>query len=295
MLLVVLELTLLRLGWTFNLNYGDFMLAGVIWMLGWCMVLMSALTWLSPKANGVTGLIIILFQQGFRFIPAVLPQQWQGAFDWFWAFIYPTGQEGHAGIAILYVLVPWIGVMMLGYSFGLIITAEPLKRKKLCICIGGVSIAVFLIAGIVTYILSSGQDNRLVVFHLLDQKKYPPSQLYLLMTLGPLVLLIPYAEKVKGKIAGVFLMFGRVPLFYYLLHIPLIHLLALGVNFLREGSFHQDRYGYAPFTEIPAEHRWGLPLLYLVFVIAEVILYVVCRAYAKYKGNHPEIKWLKYL
>jgi hypothetical protein len=92
----------------------------------------------------------------------------------------------------------------------------------------------------------------------------------------------------------VFLMFGQVPLFYYLLHIPLIHLLTLGVNFLREGNFHQDWYGYTPFTEIPVEHRWGLPLLYLIFFIAEVILYFSCRAYAKYKGGHSEIKWLKY-
>jgi uncharacterized membrane protein len=294
LLLVFLELTLLRFSWTFNFNYSDFMLAGVIWMIGWCMVLMSACIWLSSKVNGIIGLIIIFFQQGFRFIPGMVPQQSQKSFDWFWAFIYPIGQEGHAGIAVLYVLVPWIGVMMLGYSFGMILIAEPLKRKKLCLWIGSVSIAFFLIADVVVFLLNQEQDKLPVLFQLLNQQKYPPSQLYLLMTLGPLILLVPVAEKVKG-IAEMFLMFGRVPLFYYLLHIPLIHLLALAVNFLREGSFHQDRYGYAPFTEIPQAHQWGLPLLYLVFFIAEVILYFICRAYARYKAGHPEIKWLKYL
>jgi len=294
MLLVILELTLLRFSWTFNFNYSGFMLAGVIWMLGWCMVLLSACIWLSPIVNGIIGLMIIIFQQGFYFIPALLPQQWQNPFAWFWAFIYPAGQEGHAGIAILYVLVPWIGVMMLGYSFGMILTIEPAKRKRLCLWIGSIAIAVFLIAAIVMYLLNSGTDKRPVLFQLLNQQKYPPSQLYLLMTLGPLILLIPFAEQVKGKIADMFLMFGRVPLFYYLLHIPLIHLLALGINYLQVGAFHQDWYGHAPFTEIPAEHRWGLPLLYLVFIIAEVLLYFCCRAYAKYKGGHSEIKWLKY-
>jgi len=295
LLLVVLELTLLRFCWTFNLNYADFMLAGVIWMLGWCMVLMSVCIWLSPKVNGIIGLLIVVLQQCFRFVPEIPPQQWQKSFDWFWAFIYPTGQEGHAGIAVLYVLVPWIGVMMLGYSFGMMMLMEPAKRKKLCHWIGGISIALFIIIDIVMYLVNPGDDKRAVIFHLLDQQKYPPSQLYLLMTLGPLILLVPFAEKVNGKIAGVFTMFGRVPLFYYILHIPLIHLLALGVNFIREGNFHQDWYGYAPFTEIEKAHRWGLPLLYLVFIIVEVILYFICRAYAKYKGNHPEKAWLKYI
>ena len=295
LLLVFLELTLIRFCWTFNLNYRDFMLAGVIWMLGYCMVFMSACVWLSPQVNGIIGLMIIFFQQIFSYIPGIFPQKSQKSFNWFWAFIYPTGQEGHTSIAVLYVLVPWIGVMMLGYSFGMITTAEPIKRKKLCLWIGSCSIATFLIADIVVYLLNPGSDKRPVLFQLLNQQKYPPSQLYLLMTLGPLILMIPFAEQVKGKIANMFLMFGRVPLFYYLLHIPLIHLLALGVNFLREGNVHQDWYGYAPFTEIPAEHRWGLTLLYLVFFIAEVILYFICRAYAQYKDDHPEIKLLKYL
>jgi uncharacterized membrane protein len=263
-------------------------------MLGWCMLLMSVCVKLSPQTNGIIGLLIIICQKAFYFIPAQLPDRWRGSLEWFWAFIYPIDQEGHSGIAILYVLVPWIGVMMLGYSFGIIITAEPIKRKKLCLWIGSIAIVVFLIAAMVVYLLNSGPDKRPVLFQLLNQQKYPPSQLYLLMTLGPLILLIPFVEQVKGKIADMFLMFGRVPLFYYLLHIPLIHLLALGINYFVAGAFHQDWYGRSPFTEIPEEHRWGLPLLYLVFFIAEALLYFCCRAYAKYKGGHPEIKWLKY-
>jgi hypothetical protein len=130
---------------------------------------------------------------------------------------------------------------------------------------------------------------------LLGQQKYPPSQLYLLMTLGPIIALVPFAERAGGWLARVLSTFGRVPLFYYIVHILLIHVAALLVNLLRTGHTHQDWYETAPYTEISANLRWSLPLLYLIFILVEVILYFVCQRYAKYKFQHPEIKLLKYL
>ncbi len=115
------------------------------------------------------------------------------------------------------------------------------------------------------------------------------------MTLGPLIALVPFAERVRGWLAGVLRLFGRVPMFYYMLHIWLIHISALIVNFVREGNAHQERYVTAPFTEIDEANRWGLPLLYLVWIIDITLLYFACRWYAKYKANNPEKKWLKYL
>ena len=115
------------------------------------------------------------------------------------------------------------------------------------------------------------------------------------MTLGPIIALIPFAERLKGKIADVFMVFGRVPLFYYLVHIPLIHAAALLVNLIREGGAHQERYATAPYTHVPDNGRWGLPLLYLVFLLLELILYVLCRKYMKYKAANPDKKWLRYI
>jgi hypothetical protein len=115
------------------------------------------------------------------------------------------------------------------------------------------------------------------------------------MTLGPVIALIPFAERVRGKIADVFIVFGRVPLFYYLIHIPLIHIAALLVNLVREGGAHQERYTTAPYTHVPDNGRWTLPLLYLVFVGVEIVLYLVCKKYMKYKAENPGKKWLRYI
>ncbi len=295
LLLVVLELTVLRFFWTFNFHYSDFILAGVIWMLGWCMILLSFCVRFPPTINAAAGVILILFQQVFKSVPSLLPASWQPSFDWFWAFLYPTGHEGHAGISILYVLIPWIGVMMIGFAFGPLLLLESAKRKKLCLWIGSLATATFAITATAGYLWKPIQNGRPILYNLLDQQKYPPSALYLLMTLGPVIFCIPFAEKAKGKIAEVFLLLGRVPLFYYLAHIPLIHLLALGVNLIRTGHAHQPWYDYAPFTEIDPANRWPLPLLYLVFLIAEILLYFLCRAYARYKQNRPQLKILKYL
>ena len=115
------------------------------------------------------------------------------------------------------------------------------------------------------------------------------------MTLGPLIALIPLVEKARGWFAGVLTTFGRVPFFYYLLHIPLIHISALVVNLIRYGSSHQESYATAPYTWMPPEQQWNLAMLYLVFVIDVVILYFACRLYDRYKFSHPEMKWLKYI
>jgi uncharacterized membrane protein len=293
--LVVLELTLIRFFWTFNLNFGTFTLAGVIWMLGWCMVLMSLIVRLPVRAIWISGLVIIAAQQLFAYVPYLLPVSGRVHFSWFWEFIYSSGFDGPPGIAILYVIVPWIGVMMAGYGFGLLLTSDPAKRKKCCLWIGLSCITAFIVVGGGITYFSHGKPGMPFLFRLLAQQKYPPSQLYLLMTLGPLIALVPFAEKVKGWFANVLIIFGRVPFFYYILHILLIHVSALVMNFIRTGNPHQDWYGTAPYLELAENQRWGLPLLYLDYFIILVVLYFVCRGYARYKSGHPEKKWLKYI
>jgi uncharacterized membrane protein len=296
LLLVLLELTLIRFTWTFNLDYSSFVLAGVIWMLGWCMVLLALFIRLRAGTIGVIGLLIITFQQLFHYVPSLLPQSLQLSFGKFWEFFYPSGFEPFPGIAILYVLIPWIGVMMAGYGFGLILTKEAAILKKLCLWIGYSAIFLFLIIGSIIVYRNKETENTLpIFFRLLNQSKYPPSQLYLLMTLGPVIALIPFAERAKGWFSEWLTVFGQVPLFYYLVHIPLIHCSALVVNYIRSGATHGEWYASAPFAQVPDEGRWSLPLLYLVFIINVTILFILCRWYAKYKSAHPEKKWLRYI
>lgn len=260
--LVALELTLIRFTWTFNFDYGSFTLAGVIWMLGWCMVLLAPMVWLPAPAVGAIGLAIIGFQHVFA----------QPALGSLWDFVYPTGVRHPHSIAILYVLVPWIGVMAAGYGFGAILRRP--DRDRICVALGLAGTIIFLIAGSLTV----HNDPRPFLFRLLDQQKYPASVLFLLMTLGPTIALMPLADTLR---AGVLSTFGRVPLFYYLLHIPAIHLAALAVNYLREGAFHQEWYATAPFTTVPRDHRWPLPLLYLVWTMVVTALYFACRRWRK--------------
>jgi hypothetical protein len=144
------------------------------------------------------------------------------------------------------------------------------------------------------FLAPGGDDDGPALFRALNPPKYPASQPFLLMTLGPMIALLPLAERARGRLAGIFATFGRVPLFYYLLHIPLIHVTSLAVWYLRDGSPHMERFATAPYVQIPPGQQWGLWLLYLVFVIDVALLYVACRWFAGIKARRRE-GWLRYL
>jgi hypothetical protein len=132
------------------------------------------------------------------------------------------------------------------------------------------------------------------LFRLLNQNKYRDSQWFLLMTLGPTIALLPAAERARGWLAEMLEVFGRVPLFYYLLHIPLIHAAALVVWFLRDGHLEPGRFATAPYVSVAEDQRWSLPLLYLVFLGVIAVLYPLCLWFARVKSRH-RAGWLRYL
>jgi uncharacterized membrane protein len=294
--LILLEFTVIRASWTFHFDYSSFLLAGVIWMLGWCMILMAALVWLPTRAIGAVGLAIILFQQVFGPLGTSLPASMQPI----WEFIYPVGAEVTLGgngpsVAVLYSIVPWLGVMAAGYAFGAILLKDPAGGDRLCRRIGLSAIGLFFVlAGAPVLLQPAPDDPTPAVFRILNQQKYPASQLFLMMTLGPAIALVPFAERSRGAIARMLSTFGRVPMFYYLLHIPLIHATALVVWILRDGRAGDDRFATAPYVSIPPDGRWNLWLLYLVFAAVVALLYPACRWYAavKARGSRP---WLRYL
>jgi uncharacterized membrane protein len=293
-LLVLLELTVIRWAWTFHFDYAGFLLFGVIWMLGWCMILLAGLVRLSTRTVATFGLVLIFFQQAFGFVPRVLPESLRDSVGWLWEFVYPAGLQTPSNLAILYVLVPWVGVMAAGYGFGAIVTRGSAERRRLCLRIGLSATALFAaISAFVAFRTPAGVGPP-ALFRALNPPKYPVSQLFLLMTLGPTIALLPLLEGARGRIAGVLTAFGRVPMFYYLLHIPVIHVAALIVTLAREGNLHPEWYARAPFTSVPDEHRWGLPLLYLVFVLVVAVLYVPCRWFAAVKAR-GRAGWLHYL
>jgi uncharacterized membrane protein len=283
LLLVLLELTLIRAAWTFNLDYSTFVLAGVIWMIGWCMVLLSALVGLRPRTVGIIGLVIMGAQQVFGLRPL----------GFWWEFIYPSGFDTDGPIVVLYTLVPWIGVMAGGYGFGAILLRDPAARDRWCRRTGLAAIALFLLSAVAVFLNTSveaGWQER--IFEAINPSKYPAVQPFLLMTLGPAIALVPPAERARGVFARILTTFGRVPMFFYLLHIPLIHVLALVVWRIRDGVVHHEWFATAPYVDVPSEHRWSLWLLYAVFLVTVALLYPACQWFAALKRRRAW-PWLR--
>jgi uncharacterized membrane protein len=288
--LILLELTVIRVAWTFNFDFAHYILAGVIWMIGWCMILLAPLTRLRTRTIAALGLAVIVAQQ----IIGIVAQATPSAVTWFWQILYfggvfRLGSNGPA-VAVLYSIVPWIGVMAAGYAFGAIVIRNAEERNRLCLRIGLSATALFLIFGSVAVYVNPGRPGVPVLFRLLNQTKYPASQLFLLMTLGPTIALLPLAERARGAVADVFATFGRVPFFYYLLHIPAIHAAAVVVSILREGRVDPWLFANHPMMPppAPAGYTWTLPLLYLVFAIVVSLLFVPCAWFARVKARRRD-------
>jgi uncharacterized membrane protein len=293
--LVLLELTVIRVAWTFNVDFSHYLLAGVIWVLGVCMILLAALVWLPTTVVAAIGLIV-MFAQNIIVGPLAgrLPEP-VGAFLYFGG-VFKAGASGPF-VAVLYSIVPWIGVMAAGYAFGAIMVRESDERRRLCLWIGLTATAIFLIAGGAAVFSSPAPpDAPPALLRLLNQRKYPASQLFLLMTLGPTIAVLPLFERARGVVGDSLAVFGRVPLFYYLLHIPLIHAAALVVSRVREGHVNPWLFANHPMMPppVPPGYRWSLPLLYLVFAIVVAILYVPCQWFARVKSSR-RVSWLRYL
>ena len=133
-------------------------------------------------------------------------------------------------------------------------------------------------------------------FRFINTNKYPASLQFLLMTLGPTILLLPLADRARRKVGEFIATFGRVPMFYYLIHIPAIHFAAVIVSLVREGRVNPWLFGNHPMAppELPAGYMWSLPLLYLVFAICILALYFPCRWYARLRATR-KYPWLSYI
>ena len=309
--LILLELTILRLSWTFNLDFAHYEMAGVLWVIGWCMILMAALVKLPLSVSAVIGAIIIaahnlmdsrLWQLADGLNAGKFSGLWKILYFGFYAGPVQFGSDG-PNLIVLYSIIPWIGVMAVGYAFGSILTFEPARRNRSCMLLGIGAIALFLgLRGFNLYgdprpwSQPTPQHAMPALLSFLNCTKYPASLNFLLMTLGPTIALIPILERVSGPIARALTTFGRVPFFFYVLHIPLIHALSLMVSKLRLGYVSPWLFTNHPMgnPEPPDGYIWSLPLLYLVWAIAIALLYFACRWFAGIKASRDDT-WLKYL
>ena len=299
--LVFLELTvILSLGWRFNFHY-DFMYGYVIWALGWSMVVMAGLVYLPPWAVAAFGIVLIAGHNMFDGIPT-----WAfGNYAWLWMILHDPDDIAITStltLNISYAIIPWVGVMAAGFGFGKLLQYEYHERKPRLLILGAVLTTAFFLLRLlnhygdpVPWVL---QDPAwLTIISFFDLDKYPPSLLFLLMTLGPVIFMLAFIRDDLGGLRNPIVVFGRVPMFFYLLHLPLIHLLTAAlaatrypqIDFVFTGV--QTWPGSAPY---PDGYGYGLFTLYLVWVAVVVILYPACIWFAKFKQKNRS-PWLSYL
>jgi uncharacterized membrane protein len=303
--LILLEITVVRFAWTFNVDYANMTLAGVIWVIGWSMILLAGLIWLPTAAVGAIGVgIIALHNLADLFTQDLARSLGATSTAWLWQILYFGGsfRIGGSGpqVVVLYTLIPWVGVIAAGYAFGAVMRMPPEQRRRLCLQIGLGAITAFLVLrGLDIYgdprsWQSRGPAPAFIRF--LNTSKYPASLMFLLMTLGPTIALIPLLENARGRVAHWLSVFGRVPFFYYLLHLPLIHAIAVLIALVRtpgQMSWLVANHPMMP-PPVPEGYMWSLSLLYGVTAVVVVTLYFPSRWFAELKARRREA-WLSYL
>jgi len=297
LVLLLLELTVIRVAWTFNLDFAHYILAGVIWMLGWCLILLAAVVRLPVAALAAIGALIVgAHNLVDPAVPRLVAAAQQSPMGWLGQVLYfGPSWPSDGPFVVLYSLVPWIGVVMLGYAFGGVMAMDPTRARRWCYLLGVGAVAAFLVLRATRIYGDPRPWNGEDILSFLNTTKYPASLQFLLMTLGPTIALLPWANGGQRS-TTVLAVFGRVPLFYYLLHIPAIHLAAVLVSFAREGQINAWLFANHPMRNPPppAGYTWSLLLLYGVFIATIAVLYPVCRWFAGIKATNRSW-WVRYL
>ena len=296
--LVLLELTYLRVAWGFDLAFDSYLSAGVIWSLGWCMVGLAALVFL-PPAITLAGALVMIAGHDAVGAAWVTSSPWVEEYPW-WACIGYTGglvrmADGPV-LIVLYSLVPWLGVMAAGFAAGAVFSWDAARRNRLWVRVGLGCVALFVLLRASGWYgdprpWDSFGDEWPPWVAFLNTSKYPASLCYLLMTLGPLLLALPVLDRLRGFWREVPEVFGRMPMFFYLLHIPLCHGLPVLLALWRSPGAIAWLCTDQPFPleDPPEGYTYGLPLLYGMWLLVLVIGYQACRRYARARPRLPSL------
>ena len=298
--LIFLETVVNNLIWTFDLTY-SVQVFQVIWAIGVSMLALSLIIYLPKKIILSIGLLLVA---GHNLLDGIVFEG-ESPFAILWYTLhqeYLSISPDHVWV-IGYPVIPWIGVMTLGYLFGSFYTSQtdPLWRKKWLLRLGlGALVLFFTLRGLNVYgdlVPWSVQDTTpKTILSFFNVTKYPPSLLYLCITLGPAFLFLYGIEAIKNKATDFLLVFGRVPLFYYFLHMIVIHSLAVVGIVLQGGKasdmiLNTERWNPELWTDFGS----SLAVVYLVWIGVVVILYPFCKRYMAYKARHKDYWWLSYL
>jgi uncharacterized membrane protein len=281
--LILVEFTLMKFGWSFDLDPFR-VTGGVIFVIGASMLALAALIWLPRWTIAAVALIMIA---GHNLSDGVDPQELgQGA--WAWRLLHEGGRiqlGGGASLYVLYPLISWIGVMAAGYVLGPVMQREPQARQRLLFALGAaITVGFILLRASNLYgdpAPWAAQETWLsTALSFINCEKYPPSLLYLMMTLGPALMLLASFEYAGGALAQTLAIFGKVPFFFYVVHIYLIHALAVATGVAMTGAFAAN-----------PKIGLGLGAIYLIWLLVLALLYPLCRWFAGLKARGTGWWW----
>ncbi|MGZ5135069.1 MAG: DUF1624 domain-containing protein [Flavitalea sp.] len=299
--LILIEITIVTLGWTFNPLYNLFILQ-VIWAIGISMLILGLLVYLPYSLILTLGLVIVF---GHNLVDYAEAER-DGKVGFIWDLLHHAkfsvySLDANHFIIIVYAFVPWLGLMILGYTFGKLYepVMNPLTRKKMLLGIGTGLILLFVIVralnGYGDPAKWSVQSSPLYTFlSFMKVSKYPPSMLYISITIGISLIMLVALENVQNRFTSWMTVYGRVPFFYYIIHIYLIHALCVIAFFLSGYGADKIVSPQTPFLFRPPEFGYPIAIVYGIWLLVVILLYPICRSYNRYKSNHHQW-WLKYL
>ena len=290
--LVALDLTVSAIGWQFGFRLVP-AFALVIWALGWSMVVMAVAVRLPRVVVIIAALVTIA---GHNLLDGVRPDAF-GAFGPLWYVVHVPGFAIAGKLFIGYSLVPWVAVMALGYVMADVYRWEASRRRRFLIQWGLIAAALFLVMRIINRYgnpspWSVQSTPALSVASVLNVQKYPPSVDFLLMTLGPILVVLALVEGARGRVASWLSVYGRVPLFFYITHIYAAHAVAILLAFLQGGELRRIPVVTDP-AAIPSWYGVSLPGVYLAWAAVVALMYFPCRWYAELKARRSDW-WLRY-
>lgn len=294
--LVFLEFTVVKFGWSFSAR-ADFFVLHAIWAIGWSMIALAGIIFLRRAAIAAIGLALIA---GHNLLDPINAATF-GPFGAVWNILHASAMlELVAGIRVfaLYPLLPWIGVIAAGYAFGPVMLLDAANRRRIALALGATAISVFIVlrgTGLYGDPTPRGiHDNLLAsVLSFLDCEKYPPSLLYLAMTLGPALLFLGVVDRVASPFACAIVTLGRVPLLYNIAHVFLLHALTVALALITTGDATW-LFGGMPLIEKPAAFGIDLIWIYPITVAVVAALYPLCHWFAALKQRNPS-PWLSHL
>ena len=296
--LVFIEFTVVNLSWKFN--FAPWIFGQVIWAIGVSMLVLSALIYLPRAVIFAFGAILIA---GHNLFDGVDPQQF-GDLAWLWGILHqpiwiPFNESG-AGMWVAYPLIPWIGVIAVGYASANWFLHDPARFASRCVKAGlAITVAFVVIRYINVYgdpeaWTSQARGGLFTVLAFLDNEKYPPSLSYLLMTLGPALVLLGWFQTSNPLPGKPLILFGRVPFFFYVLHLPVIHASSLVYFKLVDGNWYRPGWPMQGPQGFPETYEPSLLRCYVAWAIITIAMYFACRWFAQIKRDHDH--WvLKYL